>query len=241
MIPVGPILSIPFDGFFYISLHYIPSHMSFLHLHRACNYPWTHRENSLCAIRDVLSVVNICLIHFLIQRVRGPFGILTFRLSSALHALCPGFFFCCILSLQLGFVAGYIYDGRWGKWVREERHNKSQSTEMKINDPAELQIRSETQKCLWQKEKVLQRLFVQMYWNTQISGITFMYNVYFRVGDCFSLRDSLCVTGARCWKITTEEHLDSVCIVVFTPISGTPVSSNKVVEGCSSFVASDAF
>lgn len=29
LIPVGPILSIPFDAFFYISLHYIPSHKLF--------------------------------------------------------------------------------------------------------------------------------------------------------------------------------------------------------------------
>lgn len=30
LIPVGPILSIPFDNFFHILLHYIPPHVIFL-------------------------------------------------------------------------------------------------------------------------------------------------------------------------------------------------------------------
>lgn len=139
LIPVGPILSIPFDDFFYIFLHYIPSHISFLHLQWACNYPWIRRENSLPCNMGILSVVSICLIHFLIQRVRGPFGIPTSHLPCFYTLFAQGFLFFSIffflpLSLQPAVLLATFPAKDERSKIRGDRHNKSQSAEMKIND-----------------------------------------------------------------------------------------------------------
>ena len=147
LIPVGPILSIPFDDYFYIFLHYIPSHISFLHLQWACNYPWIRRENSLPCNMGILSVVNICLIHFLIQRVRGPFGIPTSHLLCFYTLFAQGFlffpiffffffffFFFLPLSLQPAVLPATFPAKDERSKIRGDRHNKSQSAEMKIND-----------------------------------------------------------------------------------------------------------
>lgn len=61
----------------------------------------------------ILSVVSICLIHFLIQRVRGPFGIPTSHLLCFYTLFAQGFLFFSIyfffaIKFTAGCVAGYI-------------------------------------------------------------------------------------------------------------------------------------
>lgn len=65
LIPAGPVLSIPFDDLFYIFLHYIPPHISFLHLQWACNYS---AGRTASVQYRLTSVVNIWSIHFVIQK-----------------------------------------------------------------------------------------------------------------------------------------------------------------------------
>ncbi len=126
----------------------------------------------------ILSVVNICLIHFLIQRVRGPFGIPTSHFPCFYTLFAQGFFsfYFLPLSLQQAMLLVTFLTGGG------EHHNKSQSSEMKINDCLTQQsLKSglnRTQKCL-SNEKELQKHFGQIYSSApvQISGIKLRDNV----------------------------------------------------------------
>lgn len=89
----------------------------------------------------ILSVVNICLIHFLIQRVRGPlWNSTTSHLAGFLHTLCPEFvsfyfyFFSFFFAINFTANCATFSTEDERREIRGERHNKSQSAEMKIND-----------------------------------------------------------------------------------------------------------
>lgn len=136
LIPVGPILSIPFDAFFYISLHYIPSHKLFtspLGKQLSINL---EGKQPLCHM-SVLNVVNICLIH-LIETVRDPFGIPTSKLP-CFYTLRFLFFYFYLLM--------YFLPASFDIQEKEGHRNTCVRTEMKMNDPEIRNQHWNTERC----------------------------------------------------------------------------------------------
>lgn len=110
---------------------------------------------------SVLNVVNICLIHFLIETVRDPLGIPTSKLP-CFYTLRFSFFYFYLLI--------YFLPACFDIQRKKFHHNTCIRTEMKMNDP-------KNQKSALEHRTLLKARKKKGYCRSQISGIKLTDNV----------------------------------------------------------------